>query len=89
MEKYLENSYRFLNLISIQFDSIEIESEKVVLKTKIHNNIEITAEISNIDIIILKVVSKKYISSERVLFTPIEFLSPQEIHKIEDFILYN
>ena len=88
IKEILNNTKRILDLISaeVQPMSINIGQNRAEV---LFQNKDISAVITDKDIILCKIKNNKYISSKRIMFGTTNFLTVSDIHKIEDFILYD
>ena len=86
--KILDNTKKILDLISaeVQPMSIDIGQNRAEI---LFQNKNISAVISDKDIILCKIKENKYFYSKRIIFGTKVFLTIPDIHKIEDFILYD
>ena len=88
IKEILNNTKRILDLISaeVQPMSIDIGQNRAEI---LFQNKDISAVVTDKDIILCKIKNNKYINSKRIMFGTNTFLSIPDIHKIEDFILYD
>ena len=84
----LDKTQKILNLLNadVQPMSIDIGEHRAEINFK---NNDVSAVITDKDIILYKMKDNRYHSSKRIMFGLHTFLTISEIHQIEDFILYN
>lgn len=88
IKNILNTTQKVLSLLNadVQPMSIDIGEHRAEILFK---NSDVSAIITDKDIILSKIKDNKYLGSKRIVFGFYTFLTIPEIHQIEDFILYD
>lgn len=84
----LDTTQKVFSLLSADVQPMSIDIGEHHADILFKNN-DVSAVITDKDIVLYKIRNNRYHSSKRIIFGFYTFLTVPEIHQIEDFILYD